>query len=128
MAALQYNFNLDQGAQFSRYFKRIKRDGTLYNYNTGWTSRMQVRATPASSSSLILNLTTENGGIILQDCYIGIFQSPVQTASISVPAQQNSNLFPKIAYFYDLFLYNASQNIADKFLYGFFNVKGSITQ
>lgn len=61
----QYNIVADQGSTFSRiiYYKDPANKPIKFG---GYTARMQVRATEASSA-VILELTTENGGIDLGD-------------------------------------------------------------
>lgn len=63
MAAGNYDFTIEQGATLKTDF--IWRDdaGALVNL-TGATARMQIRPN-VSSEEILLELTTENGGLIL---------------------------------------------------------------
>lgn len=58
-----YNIICDQGATLTRTLTYKDSTGALVNL-TGFTARMQVRA-DVESTSTVLSLTTENGGITL---------------------------------------------------------------
>jgi hypothetical protein len=62
MAATTYDILLEQGATFSQVIT-YKDNGVAVNL-TGYTARMQVRATLESASTLV-ELTTANGRIAL---------------------------------------------------------------
>ena len=75
-----------QGATFHRTWKLTKEsDGLPYNL-TSWTARMQVREKKTSLETL-LDLTTENGGIIIdvtvEESKYSIYISPAQTAALT---------------------------------------------
>lgn len=63
MAAVTYDITIEQGATFQLNIVWKNPNETPINL-TGYTARMQVREKVASTSTL-LNLTTENGGIAL---------------------------------------------------------------
>lgn len=63
MPAGNYNIVCDQGSTFTRVLTWKNSNGTAVDL-TNYTARMQVRTNYASSTSL-LTLTTENGGITL---------------------------------------------------------------
>jgi hypothetical protein len=84
-----YNIICEQGATFTRILELQRPDpddSTQYIVYplTGHTARMQVRRTIESSTSLI-TLTTENGGISLNgaDGLITIYMTDEQTASLT---------------------------------------------
>ena len=58
-----HNFLCEQGATFSRVITYQGSEGAPVNL-TGYTARMQVRAT-TEDAAVLLSLTTENGGIAL---------------------------------------------------------------
>jgi len=62
MAATTYDLLFEQGANFSQVIT-YKEDGVAINL-TGYTARMQVRATLEAASTLV-ELTTGNYGIVL---------------------------------------------------------------
>jgi hypothetical protein len=62
MAATTYDLTIEQGANFSQVIT-YKEDGVAVNL-TGYTARMQVRATLESASTLV-ELTTANSRIAL---------------------------------------------------------------
>lgn len=63
MAAAIYDFEIEQGVDEDKPL--IWRDGAGNLVNlTGYTARMQLR-TSVSSGTVLLDLTTENGGITL---------------------------------------------------------------
>ena len=58
-----HNFLCEQGSTFSRVVSYQGSEGAPVNLS-GYTARMQVRAT-AEDGAVLLSLTTENGGITL---------------------------------------------------------------
>jgi len=89
MIAGTYNIFCEQGTTFSRTLELKypdEVDPTIYHtYDlSGFTARMQVRRT-IESTSVIITLTTENGGIYIQglDGRISILMSPEQTAALA---------------------------------------------
>jgi hypothetical protein len=58
-----YNFTIDQGAHFERVVTIKNPDDSLYDL-TNHTARMQIR-TEIDSEVVVLELTTENGRIVL---------------------------------------------------------------
>lgn len=58
-----HNLTCEQGATFQRVITYQGSDGVAVNL-TGYTARMQVR-TDHESATVLLSLTTENGGITL---------------------------------------------------------------
>lgn len=77
------NLTVYQGATFKRTWAvTSEEDGSPYNL-TAWTARMQIRA-KKKSEDYLLNLTTENGGIIIEvTVEESIYMSPEQTAELS---------------------------------------------
>lgn len=63
MAAGNYDFTIEQGATLDLPIFFKDGDGVALDY-TGYTARMQVRQN-VSSSAVLLELTTENGRLIL---------------------------------------------------------------
>lgn len=63
MAAGTYNLTIEQGVTLSRLMTWRDSNNALVNL-TGYTARAKVKASYASSTAL-LTLTTENGGISL---------------------------------------------------------------
>lgn len=61
--AAKKNFTLEMNAGFRKRLRYKAKSGRPINL-TGWTAVMQARATP-DSEIVLLNLTTENGGISL---------------------------------------------------------------
>ena len=89
MIAGTYNILCEQGTTFTRTLE-LKypdtEDPTIYYpYDlTNFTARMQVRRT-IESSTVIVELTTENGGINIvdEDGKIFLFMSPTQTSALT---------------------------------------------
>ena len=64
MPAFTYNFTIEQGTSFRKPFVYKDSLGIPIDLS-GFTARMQMR--PSKSSSLVLlDLTTENGGIVIE--------------------------------------------------------------
>lgn len=59
-----YDFTIDQGADLSKNMVWKDSDGDPVDLSGGWTARMQIRKS-LSAVDVLLELTTENGGIVL---------------------------------------------------------------
>jgi hypothetical protein len=106
MLAGNYNMVCEQGTTYSRSFELQypdETDPTIYHPwdLTGYTARMQVRRTVESSAAMI-TLTTENGGITIddEDGIVTINMTASQTSSIA-----NSGV-------YDIELIDSSLNVS----------------
>jgi hypothetical protein len=113
----QYNIVADQGSTLSRiiYYKDPANKPILFD---GYSARMQVRPT-AQSSTVVLNLTTENGGIELGDSDGSI--------AIYVDDSQMANIDEGL-YVYDLELVAPSSDLyVYKLLQGNFAVRSEVT-
>jgi len=77
-----YNITIEQGATFSRTILISNPDDTPYDL-TGFTARMHIRR-DVSSSSTMMQLTTENGRITLggDDGEVVLSLTAVETATI----------------------------------------------
>lgn len=64
MSCDNYNFIINQGATLAKAMTYYMLDGVTPFNLTGYTARMQIRPSVASST-VLANLTTENGGITL---------------------------------------------------------------
>jgi len=110
-----YNIVCDQGSTFRRDLIYSGSDGVPID-NTGMSARMQVRP-KEGSGTVLLSLTTENGGLILggADGSIQIVVSAVQMAL--VPAGKHR---------YDLELVNSGEVM--KPVRGAFFVRAEVTK
>lgn len=63
MPAANYDFEIEQGTDYDKSLVWRDSTGNLVNL-TGYTARMQLRPS-VSSDTVLLDLTTENGGITL---------------------------------------------------------------
>ncbi len=113
-----YNIVADQGSTLSRivYYKDPAKKPILFN---GYTARMQVRPT-YESESVLLELTTENGGIELgsTDGSIALYVSDDVMVTI-----------PEGIYVYDLELVAPSSDLfVYKILQGNFAVRSEVTR
>ena len=82
MSAGAYDITCEQGATFSRTLTVKDSSGAVRDLST-YTARMQVRRTQSSSSTLI-ELTTENGRISLNSSgQVALSISATDTASLS---------------------------------------------
>jgi len=113
----QYNLVADQGSTLTRiiYYKDPAKKPIKF---TGYKARMQVRPTVASST-VLLELTTENGGIELGDTDGSIYLYVDDT----ITAQLNEGLYK-----YDLELIAPSEDLyVYKLLQGNFAVRSEVT-
>jgi len=97
MPAGNYDITCDQGATFSRVITWKNSNGTPIDL-TNYTARLQVRAN-YPSSTVLLNLTTENGGITLGGALGTITLAATATTTAAIAADE---------YVYDLELITAS--------------------
>lgn len=112
----RYDTICDQGATYERTIILRDAGASLLNL-TNFTGQMQVRPT-ASSSTVIKNLTTANGGIILG--------GSAGTVTLFISAADTSALTPG-TYVYDLNLTSPDGKI-NKPLYGNFQVRAGVTR
>jgi hypothetical protein len=110
-----HNFICEQGATFSREITWLDSQGLPVNL-TGYTARMQVRAT-ASAASTIFSLTSPSGGIVLGDATGTITITIAATATAAAPAG---------CYVYDLELVDGST--VYRLLQGDFTVDAEVTR
>ena len=113
----QYNLVADQGSTLTRiiYYKDPAKKPIKF---TGYKARMQVRPTVASST-VVLELTTENGGIELGDTDGSIYLY----VDDNITAQLDEGL-----YVYDLELVAPSEDLyVYKLLQGNFAVRSEVT-
>jgi hypothetical protein len=82
----RYDIDCEKGATFRRVVQWSDGSGSPVNL-TGYTARMQVRESFASTST-VASLTTSNGGITLAHSTGGItlYLSAIQTAALSTSA------------------------------------------
>lgn len=114
--AATYNIIADQGATFSRALVRKdsqKRVTPLTNY----TARMQVRPV-IDSSEVILNLTTENNGIVID--------APKGQITIQATATAMANILAG-KYVYDLELISPTGGV-ERLVMGSFTVRAEVTR
>lgn len=116
MSALagQYRIIIDQGATYSQVITWKDSNGPINV--TGYTARMQVRPTIASSTTT-LSLTTENGGIALGGA--------AGTITLAVSATATAAL-AEGKYVYDLELVTGAD--VYRVVMGTFTVRGEVTR
>jgi len=110
-----YNMTIDQGATLSQQWTYKDSNDALIDL-TGYTARMQVRAT-VDAASTILDLTTENGGVTLGGAAGTVDLAITATASAAVAAGQ---------YVYDFELVNGAT--VERLLMGKFTVRAEVTR
>ena len=110
-----YNIIADQGATFGRTITWNDADGDPINLSA-YTARMQVRPI-ASSSTVALELTTENGRITLGGA--------LGTITLTVPASAMDDVEAG-NYAYDLEMVNGSD--VTRLLMGSFTVRAEVTR
>jgi hypothetical protein len=115
MPAGLYDIVAEQGATFDRVITWRNSAGALINL-TSYTARMQVRS-DYQSSTVVLNLTTENGGITLG----GALGTIALTASATAMAAIASG-----TYVYDLEMVLGS--VVTRLVQGSFAVNVEVTR
>lgn len=116
MAAGSYDILCEQGATFSLVLTWRNPDGTPIDI-TGYSAKMQVRASKADATA-ILTLDTTTGGITLG----GDMGTVTLTASATA-----TNSLTSGAYVYDLELTSATNNVT-RLIEGAFTVSGQVTR
>lgn len=82
MPAGKLNLKIEQGATFKRLLQWKAGDPAVPVDLTGYVARMQVRGEQAASS-VLLELTTANGGIAITDAAQGKFELRIKAADTS---------------------------------------------
>jgi hypothetical protein len=77
------NLTIEQGATFRYKFAWVDAKKRAINL-TGYTARMQIRAT-VDSVPILVELTTSNGGLILNEIggIVSLYISSIQTSALS---------------------------------------------
>jgi len=111
----RYNLTVYQGTTFQ--LQPVWKIGGIPVNLTGYTADMQVRY--ATDTSIIVELSTSNGGITIQPEYgqLTLYISATDTAAL-----------PAGVYQYDLNLTNTNDGTVSKILQGAFVVSASVTQ
>ena len=117
---IQKNYIIYQGALFEEPFEWFQSDGVTPINMTGWTARMQVRATIDATEKLI-ELTTENGGIIVSDAANGQFK-------LYIDAVATAALTPIKNAVYDLEIDPNDDSAIIRLLEGNITIKGEVTR
>jgi hypothetical protein len=86
MAAARYDIVCEQGASFVRTLVWLDENEVPIQLN-GYTARMHIRPT-VTSSTLLAELTTENGGITLQPTTGGIGLTLTAAQTNALPARK----------------------------------------
>lgn len=83
MPAAKYDFEIEQGASFALAFVYKDSSGGPVNL-TGYTARMQIRAS-VSASGVLLDLNTDNGRLVLSHAAgrVAIELDPATTAAFA---------------------------------------------
>lgn len=110
-----YNITVDQGASYSQVITWKDSNGDPISL-VGWTARMQVRGLP-SSTSTVIELTTENGRIALGGA--------AGTVTLTITAADTATL-PSGVMKYDLELVTGST--VERLLMGTFTVRGEVSR
>lgn len=116
MPAGKYTIQIEPGATFELPLQFLDANSVPINL-TGYTARMQVR--PAPGGTLILDLTTSNGKIVITDAAQGKLKLLVEASE--------TNSVPPGVYRYDLELQSPA-NVVTRYLEGQVRVKEQITQ
>lgn len=117
--SINYNLEIEQGATFRQVFtwQDASTDPATPYDLSGWTARMQVRKT-AASSLVVLELTTENGGITLGGA--------AGTVSLYIAATATDDLSPNFSGVYDLELVGPSDVV--RLVQGALKVSAEVTR
>jgi hypothetical protein len=113
MLAGTYNIICEQGATFIREITVVNADNTVPDYNSS-TARMQVRPT-IESTTIIIELTTENGRITLLDNKI----------TLNITAEDTTDLIQGV-YKYDLEIVTGTE--VTRLVQGDFKVSPEVTR
>lgn len=116
MAAGVYNFTIEQGTTFRRTLTLKDAAGDPVDL-TGYTARMQIRA-EVESTSVMLSLTTQNGGISLGGVAgtIELFISDINTSTVTTEGV------------YDLEIVDGSNNEVTRVLKGKVRLDKEVTR
>jgi len=117
MTAGIWNPTCEQGATFSHVITYSDELGAAIDL-TGWTPRMDVRASKSKTATLILSLTAANGRITVSDAAAG-------QITIAVPSSVTTALTPGL-YYYDIELEDVGGTII-RLLQGTFTVDAEVT-
>lgn len=116
MPAFWLNLKLEKGSVFKKTFVWKLANGGVQDL-TGWTARMQFR-TKVSSPTVLLELTTENDGILLGGAAGSIYIEATAAQTDALPEVNNGR--------YDLELVSAGEPA--RLVEGYFSVSANVTR
>lgn len=117
MAATQLDILIEQGAKFERSIQVKNKDGTIKDL-TGYSAKMQVRATTASNV-ILLEASTANGMISIN--------APGGMVSISIGADITTPLNWTVA-LYDVIIYTVAASEVIRILQGSASLSLEVTR
>ncbi len=117
MATTRYDLLIRQGDKFEQSIAAKNSDGTAKDL-TGYSARMQVRATP-ESSTVLLEASTANGRISIN--------APGGIVTITVGADITAPLNWNVAY-YDLEIFTADPANVTRLLEGYASLSKEVTR
>lgn len=120
MQTANYNMSCKAGTTFRKIFTFKDASENLINFE-GYSARMQLRSS-YDSSLVVLELTSDNGGIVID--------APSGTISLYISDDATSVLAPefvKVNYVYDLELVAPNDDVISP-IYGKFTVTPEVTR
>lgn len=117
MPAAKVMLTIEQGATYNQTLLYFNPDGVTPINLTGVTAKMQIRPT-AESSTLIIELSTTNGRIVIV---------PLEGKLTLSITDEDTNALPAGKYVYDLELYNPDGTTA-RFIEGKVTIHAAVTR
>lgn len=114
MAAGQYDILIEQGATFNLHITYQTNDKLDIDLRDGWLAKLDIRGALADKNA-ILELSTENGKIILGNGFIDLNISAAETADLPV----------RMAV-YDLKI--STNDISTRLMMGAVSISGEVTK
>lgn len=127
MSAAKYTIEIDQGTNWGVTIVWNDDSGVPKDLS-GYTGRMQIRTNYTEQSSIVAELTSNTGEVVVNDApgTITLSLTAEQTADIPVDLTQEA-LPPKAKYVYDLELVS-SDGYVTRLLYGNCTVTAEVTR
>jgi hypothetical protein len=117
VATVKYNISIQQGSKYELSIQARNNDNTVMDL-TGYSGRMQVRPTKASST-VLLDANTTNGRITIN--------APGGIVSVSVGADVTALLNWTVAY-YDLEVYTVDPTNVKRLVEGYASLSREVTR
>jgi hypothetical protein len=123
MAAQRQDFAIDVGGTFDQVLRFENPDGSPFDFS-GFTGQMQIR--DGYAGDVVLEMTTEDGGMVLAGGSMTLVLDPVDTTDEMVPPSTTQTGVPAKTFVHDIWIFSGPWS--GKVIYGETKITGRVTR